>query len=101
MPSTGRCWYASCPYPGGVLHVEIRHCVKPTSPCFNVGKRLCLRRHLHFSNTTGEVFAFSRSRWGGRRRDQGRFQTVAQESASLQAFGLLYSSSKGLILRHG
>ena len=33
---------------GGVLNVEIRRAVKPTSPCFNVGKMLWLSHHLHF-----------------------------------------------------
>ena len=33
---------------GGVLNVEIRRAVKPTSPCFNVGNMLWLSRYLHF-----------------------------------------------------
>ena len=38
---------------GGVLHGELRHCVKPASPGFTVGKRLCLRRHRHVENPPG------------------------------------------------
>ena len=49
-------------YGGSVLHVEIRHCVKPTSHGFNVGKMLCLRCHPHFSNTTHKRNC--RSTWG-------------------------------------